>query len=91
MQMSTYTSETCIRTRRKKKSKIGFIQPAKFKNFRYFFYQSSYIATALTSVAQLRRAFAAKILLYNQTAGNFKGNATEMSFHAATLKDNTKF
>ena len=41
-------------------------------------------------MAQLRRAFTAKIFLCNRITGDFKRNATEMHLDAATLKGNTQ-
>ncbi|EGI66612.1 hypothetical protein G5I_04852 [Acromyrmex echinatior] len=52
--------------------------------------EMSKFATTLTSVAQLRRAFTAKIFLGDQMTGGVKRNATEMHLHAAALKGDTQ-
>ena len=47
------------------------------------------IATALTSVAQLRRTLTAKILVDDRMTGGVKRNVTEMRLPATALKGGT--
>ena len=48
-----------------------------------------YIATVLTSVAQLRRTFTAKILVGDRMTGDVKRNVTEMHLPATALQGGT--